>query len=113
MHHIAQLPNAVGRVWQRQQRDDNDQIRQNRTPGSGKEASPTVKEGVCDPGQSVEKNLNEKDPGQGRSDRPEQVWINVVSDIEREDTEDEGGADHGHDREYCEQNDSHRDDDVR
>ena len=57
-------------------------VGQDWTPRSCEETAATVQESVRKPGQSVEKDLYEKDPGQGRSDRPEQISIDVVSDVE-------------------------------
>ena len=95
---VEHVPVGTG-CRQRQQRRNDDQVRQDRAPRRCKETTAAIEESVGYPGQPVEQDLDKKDPRQCCSDRPEQLRVDVGINSGGERPEDKGcrydGDDHG------------------
>ena len=99
-------------VRQRQQRGDDDHVRQDRAPRRGEEPAPAVEERVRQPDEPVEQDLDQEDPRQRRADRAEHVGVDAGPDLDRVDPEDQRCGDDGDHGECQHQDDRHAQDDV-
>ncbi len=94
--HVLQLPIGRPGVRERQQEGDDDDVRQDRRPGRSEESAPAVEECVGETDEPVEEDLNQEDPGERRADRPVQVGVHAVGDVDRIEPEDQWGSDDRH-----------------
>ena len=109
---LLDLPAVGSRRRQRQQRGDDDEVRQDRTPRRGEEPPAAVQEGVGQPGQSVEEDLDQEDPCERRADGSVHVGIDVAADVHRVQPEDQWRGDDGNGGERSHQHDRHGQHDV-
>ena len=80
---------VAGRVGQRQQRGDDDQVGQDRAPRGGEEAPPRVEQRVGQAGRPVEEDLQQEDPREQRADLPELLGVDDGRRVERVEPEDQ------------------------
>ena len=102
VENVTEIPSGAHGVGQRQQCDNDDEVRKDRGPGGGEEASSAVQECVGEAGQAVKQDLDQEDPRQGRADRTEHIGVDALGDFQREQPEDQWRSEYG-DRRQCSQ----------
>ena len=76
--HVVEHPVGRAGIRQRQQRGDDDHVRQDRAPRRGEEPAPAVEERVRQADEPVEQDLDQEDPRQRRADGAEHVGVDAV-----------------------------------
>ncbi len=109
---LLDLPAVGTRRGQRQQRGDDDEVRQDRAPGGSEEPATAVQECVGQPGQAVEEDLDQEDPCESRADGSIHVGIDVAADVDRVEPEDQRCSDDGNEGDRGHQHDRHGQYDV-
>ena len=107
--HVGEIPGGRPGVRERQQRRDDDQVRQDRAPGGSEEPASAVQECIGESGEAIEEDLDQEDSGECGADRPVQVVVDILGDVDRVEPEDQRGGQHRDGGEPGHEHDRHRD----